>query len=465
MTETTPLLTFYGDDFTGSTDVLESLAVNGIETVLFLEPPEPCDLEAFGDVQAVGVAGNSRTMSPTEMDEQLPPIFEALDDLGAELFHYKVCSTFDSAPEVGSIGHAIDIGMATFESPFVPVVVAAPSLRPRGRYVLFGNLFATVDDRTYRLDRHPTMSNHPVTPMTEADLRRHLGEQTDREIGLLDVHALDRKAGEELNAALDAMLDSNEIALFDGLNHDHQEKVGQLIWENTIERDETVFSASSSGLTYALSRHWDKVGLVERAPRIWSATAADQIVVMSGSASPATRDQIEWALDRGFTGVRLDTLRLVDSAEAEAAREEAIERALEPLEAGNSVVCFAACGPDDPMIKKTLEQGESLGLNDSEIHERIGVEQGKIMRQLLDETGIRRACVAGGDTSGYVAPQLEAYALEFAAPVGPGSPLCRIRSRNETFDGLEIALKGGQVQTTHSEADYFGVVQAGGTSE
>lgn len=77
------------------------------------------------------------------------------------------------------------------------------------------------------------------------------------------------------------------------------------------------------------------------------------------------------------------------------------------------------------------------------------------------EATLERACVVGGDTSGYVAPQLDIYALEYAAPVGPGSPLCEAAAHNPAFDGFETALKGGQVETTNDAADYFGVLRDG----
>ena len=55
------LLSFYGDDFTGSADAMESLSLNGVRSVLFLSPPAPELLrEKFADVEAVGVAGASR---------------------------------------------------------------------------------------------------------------------------------------------------------------------------------------------------------------------------------------------------------------------------------------------------------------------------------------------------------------------------------------------------------------------
>jgi uncharacterized protein YgbK (DUF1537 family) len=114
------------------------------------------------------------------MDAHLPQIFRALQVLQPSLCHYKVCSTFDSSPRVGSIGRALEIGQEIFASPYVPLVVGAPALR---RYCVFGNLFATVNGETHRLDRHPTMSRHPVTPMAESDLRVHLAAQTSKRIG------------------------------------------------------------------------------------------------------------------------------------------------------------------------------------------------------------------------------------------------------------------------------------------
>ena len=102
-----PLLTYYGDDFTGSTDVIEALARSGIRSALFLEAPRAEQLIGrFAGLSAVGVAGLGRSMTPEQMDAALPPVFEAIRKLGANLFHYKTCSTFDSSPEVGSIGRA-----------------------------------------------------------------------------------------------------------------------------------------------------------------------------------------------------------------------------------------------------------------------------------------------------------------------------------------------------------------------
>src|SRR5699024_6659816 len=182
------LLAFYGDDFTGSTDALEFMSRVGAETVLFMEPPTPEQLSRYEPLDAIGIAGRSRAMAPQEMEQELRPVLKAMKKLRASHVHYKVCSTFDSSPTIGSIGKAIDIAYDIFDSKFVPLLVAAPAL---GRYCTFGNLFAQMgigsDGAIYRLDRHPSMKDHPITPADASDLRLHLGQQTAKKIGLLDI--------------------------------------------------------------------------------------------------------------------------------------------------------------------------------------------------------------------------------------------------------------------------------------
>ena len=152
---------FYGDDFTGSTDVLDVVAKAGLPAVLFLGMPDTALLDRFADARVVGIAGIARSQSPAWMRDNLPAIYDSLRATGASLIHYKVCSTFDSAPTVGSIGEAMRLGLERFPSRPVPIAVGAPALR---RFVAFGNLFAGSGDARYRIDRHPVMARHPVTP-------------------------------------------------------------------------------------------------------------------------------------------------------------------------------------------------------------------------------------------------------------------------------------------------------------
>ena len=169
------LLTAYGDDFTGSSAVMEVMAFAGLDAALFLDLPTPEQWARFPGLRAVVIAGTARSRSPAWMEAQLPRIFAGLAAMGAPLVHYKVCSTLDSAPHVGSIGKAIDIALKSFAASWVPVLIAAPAIR---RYQCFGQLFASAPGGVFRLDRHPVMARHPVTPMDETDVARHLSRQT-----------------------------------------------------------------------------------------------------------------------------------------------------------------------------------------------------------------------------------------------------------------------------------------------
>lgn len=435
-------LTFYGDDFTGSTDVMEGLYRHGLRSMLFLEPPRPEDLARHPGIEAVGVAGVSRSLTPAQADEVLPSAFTALAALGAPLFHYKVCSTFDSAPEIGSIGHAIDIGQRVFASPFVPLVVGAPILR---RYCLFGNLFATVGDETYRIDRHPTMSRHPLTPMHEGDLRVHLGAQTKKRIGLMDILHLTGSAS-EVDARLQALLASNtEVVLFDVLDDDRLATIGRLITEGTTRRP--TFVVGSSGVEYALASHWRRTGQISGVAPKNEIAPVDQIVVISGSCSPATGEQIAWAEEHGFASLALDPVRLIDPTRAAAEQASILETAMAALGQGKSVVLHTARGPQDARI------GAAGG--SASAGPRLADALGRLLRAILNDHPVRRFIIAGGDTSGHALRQLQAQALEPVATTAPGSPLCRLHAPRSSLDGCELVLKGGQV----GKPDFFGAVR------
>lgn len=442
------LMTFYGDDFTGSTDVMECLELNGIPAVLFLEPPSSEQLAKFPGVRGVGVAGVSRTMTPEQMDQELAPVFRALDQLGAPFFHYKICSTFDSGPRIGSIGHAIDIGWEIFSPPMVPMMVGAPFLR---RYVAFGNLFARVGDVTYRLDRHPTMSRHPITPMTEADLRLHLAGQTSKRTALIDLWHLSH-SDQQIDRFVEQVISKGaEIVLFDTIDEHQMLQIGRIVWRLRGER--TVFLVGSSGFEFSLGMYLTSIGVTSRPEAIATPGRAGQMVVMSGSCAPPTAEQIDHALATGdFEGLRLNPVRLIEPQNQCREREETLEKAHQMLNAGKSVILYSALGPDDPAIPTTAQRMSQLGLDPRTVGHCLGTQQGIMLHQLLEnEPQIRRVCVAGGDTCGYAARQLGIYALRMLMPVAPGAPLCRASSSNARFDGLEISLKGGQ----NGVADHF----------
>ena len=293
-------MAFYGDDFTGSADAMEALTLNGVPTVLFLDRPDPALLKKrLKNVRAVGVAGTSRTMTPEQMDRELPGQFQMLKDLGAPLIHYKVCATFDSSARIGSIGHAADLAFSVINPPFAVIVQGVPVI---GRYVVFGNHFTTVGNKTYRLDRHPMMSRHPITPMDEGDLRLHFAKQTAKKVELIDLLQLN-KSFDVISSQFDRYIaEGNEIILFDTLDDKNLLTIGRLIHQKT--GSQPIYAIGSSGLEYAMGYYWQSAGIVSKPAPISPAGPMDRLVVVSGSAADKTAEQIKYAIDHGFEGIR-----------------------------------------------------------------------------------------------------------------------------------------------------------------
>ena len=288
---TGPLLAYHGDDFTGSTDAMEAFTAAGVPTVLFLRPPSPEWVARFAHMRCVGLAGTARSQTPAWMREHLGAAFASLKGSGAPLLQYKVCSTFDSSPERGSIGQAIDVGAPHMPGRWVPMVVAAPRLR---RYQAFGHLFAAMGNEVHRLDRHPTMSRHPVTPMHEADLGLHLSQQTPRRIELIDLVTL--KAGQGDAALLGLLADDVPVVMLDVVDDETLAEAGRLVWQH---RGEGLFCAASSGLEYALAAHWRRCGALAEPAALPHTQAVPTMAAISGSCSPMTAAQIAWAAEHG----------------------------------------------------------------------------------------------------------------------------------------------------------------------
>jgi uncharacterized protein YgbK (DUF1537 family) len=436
------LMAYYGDDFTGSADAMEALTLNGVPTVLFLDRPDPALLEKrLKDVRAVGVAGTSRAMTPSQMDGELPGQFQMLKDLGVPLIHYKVCATFDSSPNVGSIGHAADIAFDVIKPPFGIIAQGVPII---GRYVVFGNHFTTVGDRTFRLDRHPMMSRHPITPMDEGDLRLHFARQTAKKVALIDVLQLNRSFDSTSRLFDRHVSEGNEIILFDTLEEKHLLTIGRLLHEKA-NRPQPVFAIGSSGLEYAMAGYWQSSGIVAKPAPIPPAGPVDRIIVISGSAADKTAEQIKCAMGQGFEGIRLNTDLLVDPRTGRDERYRVIELSLDSLRQGKSIILYSTLGPDDPTIPKTKGRLKALGIDANEVGRHLGKQQGLILRELVETTGLKRVCVAGGDTCSYVLRQMDIHSLELLMPITPAAPLCRAFSDNAAFEGLQVASKGGQI--------------------
>lgn len=442
------LLAWYGDDFTGAAAVLEVLAFAGVQSMLFLDVPTQEQLSRYSDLQAIGIASTARAQSPDWMDNNLPSVFESLLALEPRLFHYKICSTLDSSAVTGSIGRAIEIAVDLVESESVPILVAAPQMR---RYQMFGHLFAGLGDEVFRLDRHPVMAQHPVTPMSESDVALHISSQSQR----LDVALWSLEDIQANRQPLTKTTSNIGAFTIDCVDESSEAAAGCLLWENAHKNR---FVVGSQGVEYALVRHWIETGvLVKQAPPA-GAGRSNGMVTVSGSVSPTTAEQIVWSRANGFVSIRFDVIQAcgnVRTLENEITR--VVTESLSALDAGVDPVIFTAEGPDDPAVCQLTEMVASQGLAMIDINKSIGIALGKVLLQILQQRNIRRAIVSGGDTSGYVTQQLGIFALSALAPTIAGASLSTVHA-DGPMDGLELALKGGQM----GSPDYFGWIRDGG---
>lgn len=434
------LLAFYGDDFTGSADAMEALTINGVKTALFLGHPTQERLDKrLSNLQAIGISGVSRTMTPEQMDSELPDQLALLNSLNPRMIHYKVCATFDSSPGIGSIGHAADIAFRVINPSYGVIVQGVPLL---GRYIVFGNHFTVYGDQRYRLDRHPVMSRHPITPMGEGDLRLHFGKQSEKSIQLIDLLHLG-ESYESLSGRFDQYAKDNDIILFDTLDDQNLIKIGQLLHEKA--ENGRVFAIGSSGFEYAMASFWKEQGIIGKPKEFTPLGPVEQLIVVSGSAAANTVEQINYAISQGFENIKLKTDLLVDKYGAEDERNRVIKESLGYLGKGKNILLSATIGSDDPIIQKTRDKVKQLGIDQSVTGKIIGSQQGLILGELLKKTGLGRICVAGGDTCSYTLRQLDIHSLELLMPIVPAAPLCIASSDTPAYDNLQVASKGGQI--------------------
>lgn len=444
-------LVFYGDDFTGSTDALEVLTAAGLKCALFLTPPSAELLAELGGFDAIGIAGDSRALSNSEMNDVLPDIFQAIKNLSPSLVHYKVCSTFDSAPGVGSIGHVIGLALQTFGGAGVPIIAGNPAL---GRYCAFGNLYALskTDHKVHRIDRHPIMSVHPITPMHEADLSLHIGQQKALSIAKIDIRQLEELP--DLVSFTREVSAQHDAVLFDGTTEAHMTTAGRVLTE--LSDNESIFVVGSSGVEYGLTQHWRSLGLIDsRNAQVEPLRSAEQVLVISGSASPLSRAQIEAAIMHGFVELAVDAAALIGDAQRDAALQDVVTKAVTHLKEGQSVVIHTAKGPSDPRIEQMIETMLAKGFqrDDARVQggKQLAVEMGHVVLEILKSYSLKRLVVSGGDTSSQVTKVLDPDALVIKSIISPGAPLCQLRSQKPYLAGLEVALKGGQM----GDQDYF----------
>lgn len=407
-------IAFYGDDFTGSSDALAQYFSWGLRGRLFFAVPSAEEIESSQD-DVIGVAGIARSLQTALMDSEVLPFLRS-PMRRARVVQYKVCSTFDSSPDVGSIGHVIELARREgFQPPF-PVLPAQPHF---GRYTLFSNHFATWGRGIERLDRHPTMANHPSTPMHEADLRRILAAQGVPHVVSFDVTRLRAPDAAAQLAALIA--ESPPAIACDALEDADLQLLGALILEGWPGQ---IFGIGSGGFSYAIGS-----ALGSGAPFQPLIKEVERVFVVSGSLAPQTAEQIRWAIDNGWGELRIDPHAIDLRANA-----------LDAL-ASKALACHRASHRGAIVYSPSSEQRRDRPVDPAE----LGALLGGIVLRAFRSGEVARAIICGGDTSSYAVRALGARSLSIAGIMVVAGALCRLDADDRAVDGKLVMLKGGQV--------------------
>lgn len=396
-----PEIVFIGDDFTGAADSLAAYARGGSSARLVTGP---LGLERLADPPSVlGIATDLRAQAPGKARETVDRIWPLVSRHAPRILHLKVCSTFHSSPTVGSIGAAATAVAERFRPDVTAVIGGQPSL---GRNCAFGNLFARgPDGAVHRIDRHPVMARHPVTPMGEADLVRHLAAQ--------GLEPLQRIAVTELDdpEALAARLRQGP-ALLDVMAESDQRRIGAAL-RRAGGRQLLIGASSVAEILASPSPARQEPGDGPLA-----AGRQGAVLALAGSRSSITARQV--AACTRLLRVRLDRDKLDDPGTA--------GRLAERLAAGQALLLH-------------LDPDADYGRSSSELADACA----RLAAGIMARQPLRALALPGGDTSGRVTARLGFDALDYLRDLGPGVTLCLERHRDVERDGMAIMLKGGQM--------------------
>lgn len=406
-----PLLGCIADDFTGATDLASQLVSIGMRTVQTIGVPDDALTGQLEGIDAVVVALKSRTIEPGDAIAQSLAALEWLKARGCEQFYFKYCSTFDSTSK-GNIGPVTEALMAALDVSFT---VACPALPANRRTVYNGYLFAG----GVPLDESG-MQDHPLTPMTDANLVRVMQAQTRHPVGLVDFETVRLGSDAVRKRFAELQEEGVGVAILDAIEQRDLETLGEAC------RDLPLLTAGS-GLALGLRARWADRLSNDRAAELLA--TAGREVILSGSCSRATLAQVEHAR------AHYPSYCLGAQALAERYREEvdaALALCRERLDRG-PVLIYASAEPEEVKAAQAALGVQQAG----EVVERA---LGEIARTLVDEQGVRRLLVAGGETSGAVVSALGVKGLQIGPSIDPGVPWTATLGTGER---LALALKSG----------------------
>ena len=410
------LLGCIADDFTGATDLANNLVRAGMRVVQAIGvPPAP-----VADVDCVVVALKSRTIPAGDAVAQSLEALRWLRAQGCRQFYFKVCSTFDSTPS-GNIG---PVGEALLEELGAGFCCVTPAFPENGRTVFKGHLF--VGDL---LLSDSGMRDHPLTPMTDANLVRVLQAQSRGRVGLVD-HTVVRGGAAPIRMRLHQLqAEGMRFAIVDAIDNEDLMHLGRAIADAPLV-------IAGSGVAIGLPQNHGLQPSLEAAA-LPAAEGARAIV--SGSCSVATNHQVADFIGKGGEAFAVDPMKIAAGVDVVAA---ALEWAAPRLAAG-PVLVYSSAPPDE--VRGVQQQ---LGVQHA--GELVEQAMAAIARGLV-ERGVRQLVVAGGETSGAAVQALGVGQLRIGPQIDPGVPWCHASATACGGAGLHLALKSGNFGST----DFF----------
>ena len=408
------LLGCIADDFTGASDLANNLVRAGMRVVQTIGVPAS---PISADVDAVVVALKSRTIAPQDAITQSLAALAWLQAHGAEQIYFKYCSTFDSTAQ-GNIGPVIDALMDALGTDFT---IATPAFPDNKRTVFKGYLFA--GDTPLN---ESGMQNHPLTPMTDANLVRVLQAQARRVVGLVDYTVVARGADAVRERITQLQASGVGIAIVDAISNDDLMRLGPALKGMPLV-------TAGSGVAIGLPQNF---GMTPSAQASVLSKASGMQAVVSGSCSLATNAQVRAFIATGRPALAIDPLRMANGIDVTA---EALAWAAPLLQAGSVLVYSTAESADIKAVQRKLGVEEAGVLVERTL---AAIAKG------LVALGVRQLIVAGGETSGACVQALSITQMQIGPQIAPGVPWC-------FASGIHITLKSGNFGANDFFTDAF----------
>ncbi|MGA0611916.1 3-oxo-tetronate kinase [Caldimonas sp. KR1-144] len=423
-----PLLGCIADDFTGATDLANNLVRSGMRSVQTIGVPQTDEVL---DADAIVVALKSRTVDAAEAVRQSLDALRWLQRQGVEQVYFKYCSTFDSTP-AGNIGPVIDALLDALEGEGRGFTIACPAFPLNGRTIFKGHLF--VGDV---LLSDSGMRQHPLTPMTDANLVRVLQAQTKRRVALV-AHEVVAAGAAALRQRFEALrAEGVGVAIVDAIADADLHCIGQALAGMPLV-------TAGSGIAIGLPANWG----VAANPAAAALPPADGLrAIVSGSCSVATNAQVLQWRQQGGAAFAVDPI-------AVAAGEDV---------AGQALAWAKARLSEGPVLVYATAQPEAV----KAVQARLGVAQaGELVERTLAgiarglvDAGVRQLVVAGGETSGAVVQALGVQRMAIGAQIDPGVPWTAAATTAGGGATVHLALKSGNFGATDFFAKSFAMLE------